>query len=145
MKDFILIITITALFSLNACGQDNKIVPKEVTSAFSQKFPNASKVKWSMENNKEWEAEFKIDNKKYSANFDIKGVWLETEYKINKNEIPASVKTTLQKEFKGYKIEESEISETALGKVYEFELEKGESELEVAIDLNGKVVKKEKN
>ena len=54
---------------------------------------------------------------------------------INKNEIkrkaiPANIKTTLETKFSGYKVEEAAILETASGSVYEFELEKGEEELE---------------
>ena len=49
----------------------------------------------------------------------------------------------MNSDFKGYKIEEAEISETITGSVYEFELEKGEEELEVVLDFNGKLIKKE--
>lgn len=44
--------------------------------------------------------------------------------------------------FKGYSIEEAEISETQQGMVYEFEIKKDGSEMEVALDTNGKVVSK---
>lgn len=79
----------------------------------------------------------------YSANFLTDGTWEETEHEIKKNHIPENVKNTLDTAFKGYEIEEAEISETTEGSVYEFELEKGEEAWEVTIDLNGKLVKKE--
>ncbi len=124
-----------------ACAQTN--APTEVTTAFSQKFPTAKKVTWDKENETEWEAEFKVDGKEFSANFTSEGIWKETEYEISEAEIPAAVKQTLNSEFADYKIEESEVSETVAGKVYEFALEKGESELEVGIAPDGKVMKKE--
>jgi hypothetical protein len=129
--------------SLNACGQTGKDVPAKIKTAFSEKFSNATNVKWSSESEKEWEAEFKVDGKEYSANFDINANWIETEYEISENEIPGAVKTTLEKEFAGYKIGESVLSETADGKVYEIELTKDREKTEAAIDMNGKVVKKE--
>lgn len=138
------LIGIALLFtSLAACGQTGTDAPKEVRSAFTKKFPDAKKAEWEMESESEWEAEFKLNGKEYSANFTTDGTWKETEYEIKKSEIPATVKNTLDKEFAGYDIEESEISETADGKVYEFELEKGETVMEVAISTEGKVVKKE--
>ena len=143
MKNLFLVIAVTAILSLNACGQTSKDVPANIKTAFSQKFPDATNVKWDNENEKEWEAEFKMDGKEYSANFDINATWMETEYEISETEIPATVKTTIEKEFAGYKIEKSEISETADGKVYEFELIKDKVETEVAIDMNGKAVNKE--
>lgn len=116
--------------------------PKKVEEAFAKKFPTVKKVKWDKENDTEWEAEFKMKGTEYSANFMEDGTWKETEHEIKKNAIPANVKTSLDTEFSGYKIEEAEISETSEGSVYEFELEKGEQTMEVAIDTNGKVIKK---
>lgn len=143
MKKLFFMITVVALFSITACGEGTTTVPSSVKSAFAQKFPKATKVKWDMENEKEWEAEFKMDGKEYSANFEVSGLWKETEYEIKKSEIPSLVKATLDKEFAGYKIEEAEVSETTQGKVFEFKLEKDETEMEIAIDPNGIVLKKE--
>lgn len=133
---------ILAVFSLSACGQQ-KNVPAKVKTAFEQKFPNAQKVKWDKENETEWEAEFKMSGKEYSANFSADGKWMETEYEIEESEIPLAVQKTLDNEFADYEIEEVEISETTDGKVYEFAIEKDETKLEVAISPDGKVVKKE--
>ncbi|MCF8462169.1 MAG: PepSY-like domain-containing protein [Flavobacteriales bacterium] len=145
MKKSMVIALAMAAISTAACGQkkESEIAPKAVEASFQKKFPNAQKVKWEKENDSEWEAEFKLDGKEYSANFSADGTWKETEHEIAKSEIPAAVQNALNTEFAGYKIEESEISETAEGTVYEFELEKGESDLEVTVDANGKILKKE--
>lgn len=127
-----------AAFQVNA--QD---VPQKVKENFSKKFPNAQKIRWDKEKENEWEAEFKMNGKGYSANFTNDGVWKETESEIKPSELPEPVKKTLEKEFAGYKIEESEISETPEGSFYELEIEKGKTELEVALAKDGKVVKKE--
>ncbi|MFN8257596.1 MAG: PepSY-like domain-containing protein [Bacteroidales bacterium] len=143
MKPRFLIILFTVFISLNAFGQANNKVPENVKTAFTSKFPKATKVKWSKENDKEWEAEFKLYGKEYSANFDLDGNWMETEYEINSSEIPSAVKSTLDKDFAGYKIAESEISESSVGKVYEFELKKNGKKAEVSVDVNGKVLEQE--
>ncbi len=143
MKNVFMMIAVVALFSFSACGVGSKDVPAKVKSAFSEKFPNASKVKWDMEDAKEWEAEFKMDGKEYSANFNLDGLWLETEYEIEISQIPEAVKASLDSEFAGYKIKEPEVSETAEGILYEFQLKNGEEVLEVAIDAGGKVVSRE--
>lgn len=125
-----------------ASGPSND-VPQKVKEAFAKKFPTAKKVKWDKESETEWEAEFKMNNTEYSANFMADGTWTETEHEIDEKEIPAIVKKALSTNFPGYETEEVEISETAQGMVYEFEIEKGETEMEVAIDASGKVVKQE--
>ena len=143
MKKLMLFVSAAFLVGTVACGQKQANVPANVKSAFSEKFSNVSKVKWSQENKQEWEAEFKKDGKNYSANFDNSGNWKETEYEISKKEIPAAVQSTLKKEFQGYKTEESEVSETNEGKMYEFMLEKADKNMEVGISPSGKVLKKE--
>ena len=141
-KVSILLLGLVMIFT-QACAQNNSKVPAKVKAAFTQKFPTAKKAKWDKENATEWEVEFKMNGKEYSANYTSDGVWKETEYEIKKSDIPAAVKQTLNKEFNGYDMEESEISETPEGKVYEFALEKNDKDLEVAIAPNGTVVKKE--
>lgn len=142
MKTKLLIISAALLMSIFSYGQTEKNVPAVVKSSFTQKFPKATNVKWAKENDKEWEAEFKMDGRNYSANFDNTGAWMETEYKISANEIPGAVKTAIAKEFVSYKTDASEVSETAKGKVYEFVLSKGEEKMEAVFDPNGKLIKK---
>lgn len=143
MKNSIMILAVLAIFGLYACGQTGKVVPEKIKTSFAQKFPEASKVKWDKENASEWEAEFMMGGKEYSANYSSAGEWMETEYEIEESEIPADVKANLEKEFSGCKITESEISETATGKVYEFELKISGEIMEVSMDLSGNVLKKE--
>ena len=118
-------------------------VPQKVQAAFAKKFPTVKKVKWDKESANEWEAEFRFNKTEYSANFTSDGTWKETEYAIDKKEIPANIKAALSQKFKGYKIDEADISETMNGKVYEFDIEKGNIKKEVAIDFSGRVVKQE--
>jgi uncharacterized membrane protein YkoI len=135
------LIAAAVIISFTACAQTN--APENVVNAFTQKFPDAKSVKWDKENETEWEAEFKLKGEEYSANFSTDGTWKETEHEIETSAIPANVKQTLDNGFAGYKIEEAEISETAEGTVYEFELKNDKTEMEVAVSPEGKVVKKE--
>lgn len=143
MKKLIFMAAVASLLSIGACGQTAKNVPANAKTFLAQKFPNATKVNWDKENSKEWEAEFKFNNKNYSASFDINGTWIETEYEIAISEISGIVNATIQKEFAGYKITSSEVSETKDGLVYEFGMKKGKDKIEVAIDVKGVVKSKE--
>lgn len=131
---------VTALFAFATGGGK---APQKVKEAFAKKFPTAKKVKWEKENGTEWEAEFKMNSVEYSANFLEDGTWKETEHEIEEKDIPQNVKASLASSFPGYEMEEAEISESENGTVYEFEIEKGETEMEVAIDASGKIVKQE--
>ncbi|MGV8812608.1 MAG: PepSY-like domain-containing protein [Gelidibacter sp.] len=116
-------------------------LPQKVKEAFTKKFPTATKVTWDKENATEWEAEFKMNNTKYSANFREDGTWKETEHQISVKDIPQNIKSSLLSAYPGYKIEEAEISETQEGMLYEFMIEKGKSEMEIAINPEGKIEK----
>jgi len=143
MKKSILVLAAATLISVTAFTQNAKDLPAKVKASFDQKFSGAQKVKCGKENATEWEAEFTLNNKEYSANFNADGAWLETEYKIAEKEIPVAVATTLRKEFPGYKLLESEVSETAKGKVFEFEVQTGKAKMEVAVNADGTLIKKE--
>ncbi|MCB9195672.1 MAG: PepSY-like domain-containing protein [Flavobacteriales bacterium] len=116
--------------------------PEVVKSAFNKKFPTATSVIWEKENSKEWEAEFKLDGKEYSANFSNDGTWKETEHEIALSDLPSSVQKTLKSEFAEYEIKEVEMVENSGFTGYEIEVKKGKETLELVLDQNGKVLKK---
>jgi len=144
MKRLAILLAVAVMILSQSCAQKSaeNEVPAKIQKAFAQKSANAKKVKWDKENANEWEAEFKMDGKDYSANFSSDGTWKETEYEIRKSDIPSTVKTKLDTDFSGYKMEEAEVSETTKGKVYEFKLENDETDVQVAIAPDGKIVEK---
>ncbi|TSA33850.1 MAG: hypothetical protein D4R64_13385 [Porphyromonadaceae bacterium] len=121
-------------------------VSEAVTSAFSKKFPTAQSVKWGEEKEgdaeADFEAEFKLNGKEMSANFNSKGEWLETELTVEKTDLPANVLKTIESQFAGYKLGDMASVETPKMKAFEISLKKGKEEIEVVIDLQGKVIKK---
>jgi len=142
MKNLIIIIVIAMCFYIDVSAQKVKPVPTSVRTSFKQKFPTIKRAIWDNSKKKIWEAEFRMDGKEYSVQFDLKGNWLKTEHEISKNEIPSQVKTAMNKEFGGYKIIESLIVETPKSKVYEIGLKKDSEKVKVTIDANGKILKK---
>ncbi|MBZ0327861.1 MAG: PepSY-like domain-containing protein [Altibacter sp.] len=116
-------------------------IPEAVLTTFQTKFQNATEVIWDQENENEWEAEFKLEGVAHAANFDVSGTWLETEKVIGIAEVPAAVIAILKKDFADYDVDEMEISETASGMLYEFELERGETTIDVTITPEGVVQK----
>lgn len=145
MKNLLIFALILTAFSISACGQVN--VPEAAKTAFSKKFPTAQSVKWGEEKEGKpevavYEAEFKLNGKATSANFNTKGEWQETELTVVKTNLPAAVLKTIESQFAGYKLGEMASVETPAGKSFEILMSKGKERIEVVIDPLGKVIKK---
>ena len=144
MKKVLIAIAILVTGFAQAQKLKESEVPKAVKDSFAKRFPNLKGVEWSKESDTEFEAEFKNAGKEQSANFDQAGKWLVTETEIKKADLPQAVQASIAKEFAGYKVEEAEKVETANdGIQYEVALEKGESNYEVLLSADGKMLKKE--
>ena len=90
-----------------SCAQNQKAAPAAVQAAFKAKFPTVQKAKWDLENEGEWEAEFKSGGKEMSANFKTDGAWMETETELEESNLPQAVKDAIAAQFAGYKAEEA--------------------------------------
>jgi len=133
---------VVALFVFSACNSPKERVPEKVKTSLQKRFPKAKEVKWSKENKNEWEAEFKMNNHEFSANFNTEGVWKETEYKIQRSEIPPIVKTSIDSLFAGYEIEEAAVIGNSEMKGFEIELKNEKETVTVIISRDGKVLEK---
>jgi hypothetical protein len=72
MKKIFIVLILASGISICAIAQ--KKAPKEVVKTFTEKFANASSIKWNRESADEWEAEFKLNGKEMSAAFDNAGI-----------------------------------------------------------------------
>ncbi len=144
MKRIFFVVLIFSAFSLGTIGQTT--VPDNVKAAFEKMFPEAKSIKWSVEDSKTWEAEFKMKCKEMSANFDGDGTWLETETEMKARNLPESVLNVVKTEFAGYRIDEACLVESPDMKAYEIGIEKKEAgtetELEILVSEEGKILKK---
>ncbi len=139
-----ILLSVIALLLTTSIGFAQKKAPAEVQKAFTEKFPDAKSIKWEKENDKNWEAEFKLAEKEMSAEFDANGNWLQTETSVSISDLPAGVMDAIKSTFEGYTADEAEMVETADGEVkYEVELKKGKEELEVLFSFDGSVLSRE--
>lgn len=116
-------------------------IPERVLSTFTQMFPDANDIEWEMEDEGEWEVEFKVEGKELNACFTTAGKWIETEWEVPISEIPESVMNSLNSQYEGWEIEEIEFVESPEFIGFEFEIEKDEEEFELMITADGHIVK----
>ena len=135
---------IALVISISAANQKDAKIPAMAKGGFAAKFPSAQKAKWSIEKPGVFEVEYVLSGVESSALFDAEGNLLETETEIKERELPVTVKATLARDFKGYKLDEIEKATDSKGTVsFEMEAAKGKEKLEISFDKTGKLVSKE--
>ena len=130
---------IALLFCLTSFCQVK--VPDAVKTAFNNKFPGASGLKWEKENKTELEANFKMNNADVSANFKLDGSWVETETTIAASELPSAVKNAVDAKYPGAIYGITEKIEKPGKTLYEVNIKVNGKKKELELDPNGVIVK----
>ena len=97
---FLLGIFTTGLFAQKISSSQ---VPYLILKDFKSKFNNAKKVKWIKEE-KNYEAEFKINGKAIDVTYDTIGNWVETLSEISLVDLPSNIVNAINKLFHDCKI-----------------------------------------
>jgi hypothetical protein len=146
MKRILCLLTAWPALACVTYGQslpDDK-VPAKVREAFRTKFPGVSTVEWKLKADENYEAEFKQKGVEVAAKFDDKGNWLETETAIEETGLPKEARAKISKEYKAYKIIETQKVERAGDKpiLFEVHLENAEEILKVQLEERGAIASK---
>lgn len=137
------LLTTLLLLAISITAFSQAEVPQAAKDDLKIRFPNARSIEWEAEDDG-FEAEFKESGKEVSVEYDKSGKWTATEREISVKKLPGKVTDAIGKNYPGYKIDEAEIVETAKYRmVYELEIEKGKSEWELLISMEGKILEKE--
>ena len=124
-------------FCCGSCKSKCSEAPEAVKSAFAAAYKDVEEVEWTKEDN-EWEAEFEMNEIEMSANYDETGKLLETETGINEKDFLVAIKTYVEKNFAGKKIDEAAKIVDTEGKVsFEAEVEG----TDYIFDKDGKFIK----
>lgn len=137
-----LIFAVTA--TIPAFSQEEVKVPDDVMTTFINKFRGAEAIEWEKDG-KNYEAAFTLEEVSYSAVFDKKGFWLETEKDADESVLPQTVKDQIAAQFAGYTIEEVEVvSSPKMLEGFEVELKGEKNKIEALFDYKGHLLEKSK-
>lgn len=114
-------------------------LPAAITEFLNGKYPGARLVDIEQEQGIT-EVDIIHENRSMEVIFDAHNEWLSTHYDVTIDDIEHTVTEALNNsEYKSYFINDIEKYETLSENYYLFELEKNETEVELRIDMNGKL------
>lgn len=141
MKNLILVAAMAISTVGFAQTKEKKEVPKVVKEAFQKEYPN-TKVKWDVEKDG-FEAEFKLNGKEASADYDKLGHKLATEIEISKTEFPAKALTYIATTYPNKKIKETaKITDNKNVITYEAEVKIDGKDSDLIFDASGNFLKR---
>ena len=118
-------------------------IPAEVTDAFAQRYPHATKVEWK-DKLQYFEASFELNDSEISADFSSKGEWQGSERVMDFDDLPAEVKDGFAKSKYADWDKKSVTEVQELGKPLQYKINISKSDLQkknLFFDANGKLLK----
>lgn len=112
-------------------------LPAAVETFIHQRYPNARIVEFETDKGN-LEVDIIHDNRSKEVVFNSENTWLYTEFDVKENEVPQNVKNALAaSEYSNYQIDDIDFFEMPDTSFYRFELESGNKEVKLDIDVNG--------
>ncbi|SFA81536.1 PepSY-like domain-containing protein [Algoriphagus aquimarinus] len=143
-KQFTILATAITLISTGTFAQDinPNQVPSVVANSFKREFPKASDIEWELDG-QNYNVDFEIGwGTDHEIWYDAAGYMLKHEEEIPKGELPKSVATTIDSEFKDLRIDEAKKITEGKQVTYEVELENFTEEWKVFFSSTGEVLHK---
>ncbi len=112
--------------------------PSALTEWINKHYPGARIVEMENEHGL-IEADILYNNKSMEVIFNSNYEWINTHYDVTTDEVEESVLQALNTAYDGYFIDDIEKYETPEGNYYVFELEKGATEIDIKINLEGNI------
>ena len=146
MKHLVFLFAFSAL-TIQSCSRYSAYenVPDQVIAAFETKFSEVENVAWSLTSNGDWMGKFSVYHNGYSAFFNEKGEWLETDHKIITSAVPLNVKLALHDNYQQYEIESVFVAEKQSGKFFEMAIMTHGHVLDVEANSLGTLTKEEEH
>lgn len=143
MKKLMLIIAGILLGTVISFAQDVKEadVPSVVLNSFKKEFSKVSDVEWEVKGDV-YDVEFDIGFADHEAWFDNSGKMIKHNEEIKTSNLPETILSTLNKEYKPYRVSDVKKIETGSTVVYQLDLKNGNEEWEMLFASNGKLIEK---
>lgn len=115
-------------------------VPSVIANKFAAQFPKARDIDWERKGEL-YNVEFELDrNMDHEIWYDKDGQLVKHKEDINKSNLPAGVTKALQRDFKGYRVDDIEKITEGTAVTYKMELDSFTKDWNIVMDANGKIL-----
>jgi len=119
-------------------------VPAVILNAYKQQFKSAKFSDWEIKSNGMYEVDFKtsLTGKDHTALYTPEGKLASYKQEITAKQIPPAVRSTIDKEFKGFKIDDVDRYDQQGKVTYKVSLKNAPQEYDVVFSASGSVISK---
>ncbi len=135
-----LVALIGLCLSPGCTNSSRSTVPEPVQQAFRERFPTVNVAEWKIKSDHNYEAEFTLEETEIAAKFNAAGEWLETETAISPLKVPPAVNEIVAREFKDYKVIETQSIERPSRALYELHLDNDREIVKVQFSAHGAIL-----
>jgi hypothetical protein len=138
MRTIVLTVLLSFLVTVISFAQTN--VPEKVKASFDKKFPKATDVKWTLDD-EDYSADFTVDSINYFAGFSDDGSWTETGTSVTIENLPEAVLMVIKNKLKDNEVKNLYSVVDSEGQVYyEVDILKDGKIVELYYNKDGSVV-----
>ena len=141
MNKNIFLITLFTITIFACQNTVNAQAPDVVKKTFQKMYPGENDPDWHIDDNGNYESNFKIDGIKYRADFLPNGNWIETESSIEVKDLPKAIRDKIKADYGSEDITEVEkVEHHSKGLFYDVEFKQKGKNLDVEFKANGDII-----
>ncbi len=134
-------ILLMAIFAFAACDDDDDIAVNDTIKGFiEQKYTGAQILFAEVEENGLIEVDINHDGRRKEVYFNKDNKWVYTTWDVTIGGVPDVVKDAVQNLYPDFTIDDIDYVERESGDHYEFDLEKGETDIVVLVSPDGTIL-----
>lgn len=135
----VLIAAVLTVTSFGFASAQSGAIPTPVSNAFKSEFPNARDVDWDRSRNL-YEVEFEMNRLDHEVWYNAEGQAVRHKQELKTRSVPAKVRQSVKKQYRGYRIAEAEKLREGNEVVYKLELKIWTRDFDVFVNEGGEVL-----
>ncbi len=137
LKTFIMLLFVTAVSVAQDLNPSE--LPQAVKTAFAKDNAKATDVEWKRDMDN-YKVEFDMGRMEHEIWYTSSGTVIKKEQDITEAELPQAIRDVINSKYKGYRVDDIEMTWQDNATTYEVEIEKGREDWKLVFDSKGTII-----